>query len=310
MKILLANPRGFCAGVTRAITIVERALDIYGPPVYVYNEIVHNSYIVSNLRELGVIFVKQINEVPIHAVLIFSAHGVSQKIRNEAKKNNPRVLLDATCPLVSKIHFEVKNASRKGIEVILIGNYNHQEVQGTLGQYDNDHGGIYVINSIEDKSKLKIKNEKKVNFMTQSTLSVDYTAKIVNKLRQNFPLINGPHKEDICYATTNRQKAVKVLARYTELILVVGSKNSSNSNRLVEVVQNMGKVVKLIDSYKDIKKNWFKNINYVGVTSGASAPDILVNKVVEYLIKLGGNNITELIGEKEKFVFNLPNKLI
>ncbi|PPI86582.1 4-hydroxy-3-methylbut-2-enyl diphosphate reductase [Candidatus Pantoea edessiphila] len=305
MQILLANPRGFCAGVKRAISIVEVALKNYGAPVYIYNEIVHNHYIVNRLRKIGAIFVKNITEIPNNSVVIFSAHGVSQEIRKKTKKTNPRVLLDATCPLVTKIHMEVKQASRKGIEAILIGHSNHPEVQGTMGQYDNKIGGIYLINSIKDISKLKVKNKQKINFMTQSTLSVDDTAKIIDELRHCFPSITGPRKEDICYATTNRQEAVKNLAQYAELILVIGSANSSNANRLVEVVQNMGKVAKLINSAIDIQTHWLSNINYVGITAGASVPDILVNEVIEYLIQLGGSYVTELIGKKEKIVFNI-----
>ncbi|PPI87957.1 4-hydroxy-3-methylbut-2-enyl diphosphate reductase [Candidatus Pantoea edessiphila] len=306
MQIILANPRGFCAGVKRAISIVESALEKYGAPIYIYNEIVHNSYIVNSLRKIGAIFIKNINEVPNNAVLIFSAHGVSEAIREKAKKRNFKILLDATCPLVTKIHKEVKKASRNNIEAILIGHANHPEVEGTLGQYDNQDGGIYLINSHHDISHLKLKNEKKINFMTQSTLSIDDTSNIINKLRQRFPLITGPRKEDICYATTNRQEAVKILAYYTELILVVGSINSSNANRLVEVVENLGKSAKLIDSAKNIQKSWLENINYIGVTASASAPEYLVNGVIEYLIKLGGTNVTELIGKKEKITFHLP----
>ncbi|MXP51127.1 4-hydroxy-3-methylbut-2-enyl diphosphate reductase [Pantoea sp. SoEX] len=305
MKILLANPRGFCAGVRRAITIVEQALETHGPPVYVYNEIVHNYYIVNHLTKLGVIFVKSIDEIPNNSVLIFSAHGVSQKIRKTVKKINPKILLDATCPLVTKIHMEVKKASRNGIEAIFIGHSNHPETQGTIGQYENSYGGIYVINSVNDIYRLTLKNERKVNFMTQSTLSVDDTSTIINKLRERFPYISGPRKEDICYATANRQAAVKILAKHTELILVIGSQNSSNANRLVEVVRGLGKKAKLIDSAEDINNDWLININYIGVTASASAPDILVEEVIEYLINLGNNSIVELIGRKEKITFNL-----
>ncbi|MBK4775610.1 4-hydroxy-3-methylbut-2-enyl diphosphate reductase [Candidatus Pantoea edessiphila] len=305
MQILLANPRGFCAGVRRAITIVEQAVEIYGAPIYVYHEIVHNYYIINNLKKIGVIFVKSLDEVPENSVLIFSAHGVSQKIKKEAKNSNIKILLDATCPLVKKIHMEVKKASRNGIEAVLIGHVNHPEVQGTIGQYENKSGGIYTISSIEDISKLILKNEKKINFMTQSTLSVDDTTKIIDKLRQRFPYITGPRKEDICYATSNRQKAVKCMAQYAELILVVGSQNSSNANRLVEVAKSIGKRAKLIDSAKDIKKKWLLNIKYIGITASASTPDVLVQEVIEYLNKTSSNSIIELIGKQEKIRFHL-----
>ncbi|MXP67162.1 4-hydroxy-3-methylbut-2-enyl diphosphate reductase [Pantoea sp. Aalb] len=309
MQILLANPRGFCAGVKRAINIVEQVLKIYGAPIYVRHEVVHNSYVIKNLRERGVIFIEEINEVPDAAILIFSAHGVSQTVRAEAKARNFTRIFDATCPLVTKVHMEVARASRKGIEAILIGHSGHPEVEGTIGQYNNPKGGIYLVESIEDVSNLTVKNEKKLYFMTQTTLSVDDTSIIINFLQKRFSKIIGPRKNDICYATMNRQKAANVLALNTEIVLVIGSKNSSNANRLIEVAKKTCKIVKLIDSVDDIKEGWFKDIKYIGITAGASSPDILIYQVIQRLLSLGCKDVTELFGFEEKIIFELPKQL-
>ncbi|VFP88424.1 4-hydroxy-3-methylbut-2-enyl diphosphate reductase [Candidatus Erwinia haradaeae] len=309
MKILLAKPRGFCAGVKRAINIVERVLEIYGAPIFVYHEIVHNRYVINNLQNRGVIFVNKIDNVPEKSILIFSAHGVSRIIRQQAIKRNLTMLFDATCPLVTKVHLEVVRASRTGTEAILIGHSGHPEIEGTMGQYHNPLGGIYLIEKSEDIYKLQVKNENKLCVMTQTTLSINDSKKIINKLRSHFPKIaNSPHK-DICYATTNRQTAVRNLAYKTDLVLVVGSKNSSNSNRLVEQAKSIGTVSYLIDSKEDIDEKWIKNISCIGVTAGASAPDILVQQVIERLSELGGVNVTELVGCEEKMIFKIPKEL-
>jgi len=309
MQILLANPRGFCAGVDRAISIVERALEMYGAPIYVRHEVVHNRYVVNSLRERGAIFIEEISEVPDDAILIFSAHGVSQAVRAEAKARNLTMLFDATCPLVTKVHMEVARASRKGVEAILIGHAGHPEVEGTMGQYNNPKGGMYLVESPEDVFKLTVKNENNLSFMTQTTLSVDDTSDIIDALRQRFPAIIGPRKDDICYATTNRQEAVRTLAKDAEVVLVVGSKNSSNSNRLAELAQRAGKLAKLIDSADDIQEEWVKDVACIGVTAGASAPDILVQQVIQRLRELGGEAAIELIGREENIVFEVPKEL-
>ena len=309
MQILLANPRGFCAGVDRAISIVERALEMYGAPIYVRHEVVHNRYVVSSLRERGAIFIEEISEVPDDAILIFSAHGVSQAVRAEAKARNLTMLFDATCPLVTKVHMEVARASRKGVEAILIGHAGHPEVEGTMGQYNNPNGGMYLVESPEDVFKLNVKDENNLCFMTQTTLSVDDTSEVIDALRQRFPAIIGPRKDDICYATTNRQEAVRVLARDAEVVLVVGSKNSSNSNRLAELAQRAGKLAKLIDSADDIQEEWVKDKQIIGVTAGASAPDILVQQVIQRLKEYGGEAAIELIGREENIVFEVPKEL-
>ena len=309
MQILLANPRGFCAGVDRAISIVERALEMYGAPIYVRHEVVHNRYVVNSLRERGAIFIEEISEVPDNAILIFSAHGVSQAVRAEAKARSLTMLFDATCPLVTKVHMEVARASRKGVEAILIGHAGHPEVEGTMGQYSNPNGGMYLVESPEDVFKLQVKDESNLCFMTQTTLSVDDTSDVIDALRARFPAIIGPRKDDICYATTNRQEAVRVLARDAEVVLVVGSKNSSNSNRLAELAQRAGKLAKLIDSADDIQEEWVKGIECIGVTAGASAPDILVQQVIQRLREMGGEAAIELIGREENIVFEVPKEL-
>ncbi|WMY96706.1 MAG: 4-hydroxy-3-methylbut-2-enyl diphosphate reductase [Arsenophonus sp.] len=309
MKILLANPRGLCAGVNRAITIVNRALFLYGSPIYVHHEVVHNRYVVEDFCKRGVKFIEKISEVPYGAILIFSAHGVSQEIRKEAKSRNLKMLFDATCPLVTKVHMEVIRASKKGQEVILIGHLGHPEVKGTMGQYSNPFGGIYLIESKEDIPKLNLKNKNNLCFVTQTTLSVEDTSCIIEELKNRFPNIISSHKNDICYATTNRQEAVRKLSYQVDIVLVIGSKNSSNSNRLNELVKRIGKRSFLIDSVNEIKKHWFNNVSVIGITAGASAPDILVNNVIKYLKTLGVYQIKELYGHKEKKFFQIPKEL-
>lgn len=308
MQILLANPRGFCAGVDRAISIVERALEIFGTPIYVRHEVVHNRYVVNGLRERGAIFIEQIDEVPDGSILIFSAHGVSQAVRAEAK-NRDLTVFDATCPLVTKVHMEVARASRKGVEAILIGHAGHPEVEGTMGQYSNADGGMYLVESPDDVWRLQVKDESNLCFMTQTTLSVDDTSAVIDALRERFPRIIGPRKDDICYATTNRQEAVRSLAGDADVVLVVGSKNSSNSNRLAELAQRVGKPAYLIDSAEDIQEAWLKNTTHIGVTAGASAPDVLVQDVINRLKAMGGKSVLEISGREENIVFEVPKEL-
>lgn len=308
MQIILANPRGFCAGVDRAITIVERALELFGAPVYVRHEVVHNRYVVNNLKELGAIFIEQIDEVPDDSILIFSAHGVSKAVRDEAKKRKLRIF-DATCPLVTKVHMEVARSSYRGEEVVLIGHAGHIEVDGTLGQYNNPNGGIYLIESINDVQTLQVKNEDHLCFTTQTTLSVEDTAEIIAALKVRFPKIRSPRKNDICYATTNRQQAVKQLSSQADVILVVGSKNSSNSNRLAELARRNSKNAYLIDYATDIEQEWLTNARTVGVTAGASAPDILVQQVIEHLKSLGCTSLIETDGILENITFEIPKEL-
>ncbi|GKW17036.1 4-hydroxy-3-methylbut-2-enyl diphosphate reductase [Pectobacterium carotovorum subsp. carotovorum] len=308
MQILLANPRGFCAGVDRAISIVERALELFGTPIYVRHEVVHNRYVVNGLRERGAIFIEQIEDVPDGAILIFSAHGVSQAVRNEAKSRDLTVF-DATCPLVTKVHMEVARASKKGVEAILIGHAGHPEVEGTMGQYSNAEGGMYLVESPEDVWQLQVKDESNLCFMTQTTLSVDDTYAVIDALRERFPQIVGPRKDDICYATTNRQEAVRHLSDKADVVFVVGSKNSSNSNRLAELAQRAGKAAYLIDAAEDIQESWLASASHVGVTAGASAPDILVQQVIQRLKELGGKVAVEMQGREENIVFEVPKEL-
>ncbi|RJL26738.1 4-hydroxy-3-methylbut-2-enyl diphosphate reductase [Pectobacterium polaris] len=308
MQILLANPRGFCAGVDRAISIVERALELFGTPIYVRHEVVHNRYVVNGLRERGAIFIEQIEDVPDGAILIFSAHGVSQAVRNEAK-NRDLTVFDATCPLVTKVHMEVARASKKGVEAILIGHAGHPEVEGTMGQYSSADGGMYLVESPEDVWQLQVKDESNLCFMTQTTLSVDDTYAVIDALRERFPQIVGPRKDDICYATTNRQEAVRHLSDKADVVFVVGSKNSSNSNRLAELAQRAGKAAYLIDSSEDIQESWLEGASHVGVTAGASAPDILVQQVIQRLKELGGKVAIEMQGREENIVFEVPKEL-
>ncbi|OBY54159.1 MULTISPECIES: 4-hydroxy-3-methylbut-2-enyl diphosphate reductase [Aggregatibacter] len=308
MKIILANPRGFCAGVDRAISIVELALEIHGAPIYVRHEVVHNRFVVNGLRERGAIFVEELNEVPDGAIVIFSAHGVSQAVRQEAKDRNLKVF-DATCPLVTKVHMQVARASRKGTKAILIGHKGHPEVEGTMGQYGNQEGGIYLIESVEDIAHLPVQQDDDLTFMTQTTLSLDDTAETITALKEKYPAIQGPHKNDICYATTNRQQAVRELAKQSDLVVVVGSKNSSNSNRLAELASRMGVASKLIDDPNDIQANWFDGVQTIGVTAGASAPEELVQSVISRLKEFGVTTVEELQGLEENMFFEVPKEL-
>ena len=308
MKIILANPRGFCAGVDRAISIVELALEIHGAPIYVRHEVVHNRFVVNGLRERGAIFVEELNEVPDGAIVIFSAHGVSQAVRQEAKDRNLKVF-DATCPLVTKVHMQVARASRKGTKAILIGHKGHPEVEGTMGQYGNQEGGIYLIESVEDIAHLPVQQDDDFTFMTQTTLSLDDTAETITALKEKYPAIQGPHKNDICYDTTNRQQAVRELAKQSDLVVVVGSKNSSNSNRLAELASRMGVASKLIDDPNDIQANWFDGVQTIGVTAGASAPEELVQSVISRLKEFGVTTVEELQGLEENMFFEVPKEL-
>ncbi|WP_109422834.1 4-hydroxy-3-methylbut-2-enyl diphosphate reductase [Aggregatibacter actinomycetemcomitans] len=308
MKIILANPRGFCAGVDRAISIVELALEIHGAPIYVRHEVVHNRFVVNGLRERGAIFVEELSEVPDGAIVIFSAHGVSQAVCQEAKERNLKVF-DATCPLVTKVHMQVARASRKGTKAILIGHKGHPEVEGTMGQYGNQEGGIYLIESVEDIANLPVEQNDDLTFMTQTTLSLDDTAETISALKEKYPAIQGPHKNDICYATTNRQEAVRELAKQSDLVVVVGSKNSSNSNRLAELASRMGVASKLIDDPNDIHANWFDGVQTIGVTAGASAPEELVQSVISRLKEFGVTTVEELQGLEENMFFEVPKEL-
>jgi len=309
MQIKLANPRGFCAGVDRAIEIVNRALDVYGAPIYVRHEVVHNKFVVDNLRERGAIFVDELHEVPDDAWVIFSAHGVSQAVQQEAKDRGLQVF-DATCPLVTKVHMEVMTYSREGRECILIGHACHPEVEGTMGQYDRSNGGdIYLVEDENDALNLEVKNPDKLAFVTQTTLSMDDTARVIDALQNRFPAIEGPRKDDICYATQNRQDAVKMLAAECDLMLVVGSPNSSNSNRLRELAERMGTPGYLIDSAEQIEADWLEGVNSVGVTAGASAPEVLVEEVVSRLREFGGQTPDEVEGREENVVFSMPRAL-
>ncbi|MBQ4845806.1 4-hydroxy-3-methylbut-2-enyl diphosphate reductase [Pseudoalteromonas sp. MMG013] len=308
MDILLANPRGFCAGVDRAISIVERALDIFESPIYVRHEVVHNKYVVNGLKARGAVFVEELHQVPDDSIVIFSAHGVSQQVRQEAKRRELKVF-DATCPLVTKVHMEVTRASRKGTECILIGHHGHPEVEGTMGQYANDDGGIYLVETPEDVNALEIKDPSNVFYCSQTTLSVDDTADVIDALRCKFPNIHGPRKDDICYATQNRQDAVRDLADKVDVLLVVGAKNSSNSNRLRELADKMGTTSYLIDDASSMSESWFDNISSVGVTAGASAPEVLVQQVITRLKELGGETVIENPGEEENVVFAVPIEL-
>lgn len=310
MKVLLANPRGFCAGVDRAIDIVKAALLKYGAPIYVRHEVVHNRYVVDSLVEQGAIFVDELNDVPDDSIVIFSAHGVSQKVRQEAQARNLRLVLDATCPLVSKVHMEVVRYSRKEYEMVLIGHAGHAEVEGTLGQYENPNGKIHLVESIEDVAKLKLMKPELCYYVTQTTLSVDDTKDIIDALRQKYPLINGPKKDDICYATQNRQDSVKLLAEQSDLVLVVGSKTSSNSNRLSELAKNIGTPSHLIDGPEDILLDWFEGVTTVGITAGASAPEILVQRVIQFIQQSFDEvDVLELNGLEEQVSFSLPKEV-
>ena len=309
MKILLANPRGFCAGVDRAIEIVERALELFGPPIYVRHEVVHNRFVVDGLRRKGAIFVEELDEVPDDATVIFSAHGVARAVQTDAQRRQLTVF-DATCPLVTKVHMEVTRYAREGREVVLIGHAGHPEVEGTMGQFDAEHGGrIVLVESVNDVDSLEFANPGRVAFVTQTTLSVDDTAAIVDALRERFPALTGPRKEDICYATQNRQDAVKKLVQQVDVMLVVGSRTSSNSNRLREIAEKAGIPGHLIDGPEDLREQWFTDCAAVGVTAGASAPELLVRQVIERLRGWGGDFAEEVEGRSEQVVFSLPKLL-
>ncbi|WP_218311888.1 4-hydroxy-3-methylbut-2-enyl diphosphate reductase [Alteromonas antoniana] len=308
MQIHLANPRGFCAGVDRAITIVERALEMFEPPIYVRHEVVHNKFVVDGLKERGALFVDELNEVPDDSIVIFSAHGVSQAVRNEAADRGLKVF-DATCPLVTKVHMEVTRASKTGTECILIGHAGHPEVEGTMGQYDNPEGGIYLVESQEDVGRLNVKDPEHLYYCSQTTLSVDDTADVIDALRERFPAIQGPRKDDICYATQNRQDAVRELADDCEVLLVVGAQNSSNSNRLRELAEKVGATAYLIADANCIQPAWLDGVKHVGVTAGASAPEVLVKGVVDHLLSLGAVKATEREGRKENVEFAVPKEL-
>ncbi len=309
MDITLANPRGFCAGVDRAIDIVNRALDLFEPPIYVRHEVVHNKFVVDNLRDRGAIFVDELHEVPDDCIVIFSAHGVSKVVQDEAKSRGLKVF-DATCPLVTKVHMEVTRYAKKGSEVILIGHKGHPEVEGTMGQYDHSAGGeIYLVEDEADVTALTPRDPTALSYVSQTTLSMDDTAKVIKALRVKFPEIQGPKTDDICYATQNRQDAVKDLATQSDLILVVGSPNSSNSNRLRELGERMGAKAFLIDNADEIQADWFTDSKKVGITAGASAPEVLVRQVVARVQELGGTLPIELEGREENITFSLPKEL-
>jgi 4-hydroxy-3-methylbut-2-en-1-yl diphosphate reductase len=309
MEILLANPRGFCAGVDRAIEIVERAIETLGAPIYVRHEVVHNRFVVERLRQLGAVFVDEVDEIPQGATCIFSAHGVSQDVRRQAAARKLTVF-DATCPLVTKVHIEVKRYSREGREVVLIGHAGHPEVEGTMGQFDGSAGGhIYLVETPDDVARLPVRNPAHTAYVTQTTLSMDDTARVIDALRARFPQIHGPRKDDICYATQNRQDAVRELAGRCDVLLVVGSRNSSNSNRLRELAEQKAIHAYLIDGPGDIRQDWLQDKRTVGVTAGASAPEVLVQQVVARLKEMGGTLATELPGRTEHIVFALPPAL-
>ena len=309
MDISLANPRGFCAGVDRAIDIVNRALEVFGSPIYVRHEVVHNKFVVEDLRDRGAIFVDDLQEVPDNCIVIFSAHGVSQAVRRQAGQRALRIF-DATCPLVTKVHVEVAGYSLQGRECILIGHRGHPEVEGTMGQYDRGAGGeIYLVEDDEQAASLEVKDPENLSYVTQTTLSMDDTAKVIDTLRSRFPNIEGPRKDDICYATQNRQDAVKQLAANCDLMLVVGSPNSSNSNRLRELAERMGAEAYLLDGAEDIKPEWLQGKSRIGVTAGASAPEILVQEVVDGLCALGADAPIEIAGRPENVIFSLPREL-
>lgn len=308
MEIKLANPRGFCAGVDRAIDIVNRALDIFGAPIYVRHEVVHNKFVVETLKARGAIFVDELHEVPDDVIVIFSAHGVSQAVRDEAASRDLKVF-DATCPLVTKVHLEVANYSRESQECILIGHAGHPEVEGTMGQYHSEQGKMYLVETEQDVDSLVVANPDALAYVTQTTLSMDDTAKIIQRLRQRFPNIKGPRKDDICYATQNRQDAVRQLALESDVVLVVGSPTSSNSNRLRELAERCGTRAYLIDGAEDLRPEWFAKQDRIGITAGASAPEVLVSGVIHALTQQGAKAPTELSGQEETIQFSLPKEL-
>lgn len=309
MQIQLANPRGFCAGVDRAIAIVNRALEVFGAPVYVRHEVVHNRFVVDDLRARGAVFVEELHEVPDRRIVIFSAHGVSRAVRQEADKRGLKVF-DATCPLVTKVHMEVTRYSAEGRECVLIGHAGHPEVEGTMGQYDDSAGGaIYLVEDAAQAAALTVRDPQKLAYVTQTTLSMDDTARVIDALREHFPAIVGPRRDDICYATQNRQDAVKQLAAHCDLVLVVGSPNSSNSNRLRELAQRTGARAYLLDRAEQIDPAWLDGVRRVGVTAGASAPEVLVRELVDRLHDLGADAVAELDGRLENVTFRMPREL-
>ncbi len=305
MKILLANPRGFCAGVDRAIDIVERALELFEAPIYVRHEVVHNRFVVDDLKNKGAVFVEELHEVPDGSTVIFSAHGVSQAVQDEAAGRDLKVF-DATCPLVTKVHMEVKRYRDKGTEVVLIGHQGHPEVEGTMGQADS---GMHLIEEPSDVESLVVANEDNLAYVTQTTLSVDDTKIVIDALKKRFPKIKGPRKDDICYATQNRQDAVRSLSRDSDVVIVVGSTNSSNSNRLRELSQTLGVPSHLVDKPEQIQREWFDGVDIVGVTAGASAPEILVKQVIDQIKHWGGSVVNEASGPVESISFSLPIEL-
>jgi 4-hydroxy-3-methylbut-2-enyl diphosphate reductase len=309
MQVLLANPRGFCAGVDRAIDIVERAVELFGPPIYVRHEVVHNRHVVERLRSLGAVFVDELHEVPAGGTVIFSAHGVSNAVEEEAR-SRALTVFNATCPLVTKVHMEVQRYAREGRDVILIGHAGHPEVEGTMGRFDASFGGrIHLVESIADVDQLRVRDPDSLAFVTQTTLSVDDTAEVVAALRLRFPQLATPRREDICYATQNRQDAVKKLLGQCDVLLVVGSRTSSNSNRLRELADRAGVPGYLIDGPEDLRAEWFTGKRAVGVTAGASAPELLVQQVVDTLARWGGERPQEVVGREERVFFTLPREL-
>ncbi|MEA3413065.1 MAG: 4-hydroxy-3-methylbut-2-enyl diphosphate reductase [Pseudomonadota bacterium] len=309
MKVMLANPRGFCAGVDRAIEIVEQALEMFDTPIYVRHEVVHNKFVVEDLREKGAVFVEELDDVPVGATVIYSAHGVSRAVREEAEKRNLRVF-DATCPLVTKVHLEVARYCEEGREAVLVGHAGHPEVEGTMGQCTDENGGtIHLVETVFDVDSLEVKNPDRLAIVTQTTLSMDDTAEVIASLRNRFPKIVGPRKSDICYATQNRQDAVKELVEQCDLILVVGSRNSSNSNRLQEIASKRGVESYLIDNAGEIEDAWLEGKHNIGVTAGASAPEVLVDDVLATLRERGVGDVVEFDGIREEVVFSLPRDL-
>lgn len=307
--VYLANPRGFCAGVSRAISIVEAAIEKFGSPIYVHHEVVHNRYVVEDLRQRGAVFIESLDEVPDGSNLIFSAHGVTLEVENEAK-SRPLTVFDATCPLVSKVHIEVRSLSKKGSEVIMIGHRGHPEVVATLGQYSNESKGIYLIENISDIENLQIRDENNLSYVTQTTLSIDESKKIIDALRNRYPNIQGPRKDDICYATQARQNAVSTLAEKVDLFIVVGSVNSSNSNRLRELASSHGCTAYLVDDAEQIRDEWFSDsVVNIGVTAGASAPDVLIEQVVNFIKVKYHAQVVETEGEIENRNFDIPSGL-
>ena len=305
MKILLANPRGFCAGVDRAIDIVERAITLFGAPIYVRHEVVHNRYVVDDLKQKGALFVEELEQVPDGATVIFSAHGVSRTVQQEAAQRDLKVF-DATCPLVTKVHMEVKRYRDRDIEVVMIGHQGHPEVEGTMGQADN---GMYLVEDVDDVKQLRVKSPDNLAYVSQTTLSVDDTKLVIDALKAKFPNIIGPKKDDICYATQNRQDAVRSLSRDADVVIVVGSPNSSNSNRLRELAEVIGVSSYMVDDAAQLKQQWFSDVDVVGVTAGASAPEILVKQVIDQIKSWGGKVVNEANGPQETVSFSLPIEL-